>query len=122
MYYFVEEKIKKSIEDGDFDDLPGMGKPLDLKDDLPGLPPELKMAYKTLKNAGYLSENNDKKQNSITVQELINSATDGMHKEMVKGEFQKRLEFGEYVKKRKLHANPKFSTYAKKIYSKLFHK
>ncbi len=28
MYYFVEDKIKKSIEDGEFDNLPGMGKPL----------------------------------------------------------------------------------------------
>ena len=122
MYYFVEEKIKKSIEDGDFDDLPGMGKPLNLKDELPGLSPELKMVYKTLKNAGYMPENDDKDQNNITIQELVNSATDGMYEEMVKGEFQKRLEFGEFVKKKKLHENPRFSTYAKKIYNKLFNK
>lgn len=122
MYYFVEEKIKNSIEDGDFDDLPGMGKPLDLKDELPGLSPELKMVYKTLKNAGYMPENDDKNQNNITIHELVNSATDGMYDEMVKGEFQKRLEFGEFVKKKKLHANPRFSTYAKKIYRKLFNK
>jgi len=122
MYYFIEEKIKKSIEDGDFDDLPGMGKPLDLKDELPGLSPELKMVYKTLKNAGYIPESDDKDQNSITFQELVHSATDGMYEEMVKGEFQKRLEFGEFIKKKKLHANPKFSTYAKKIFSKLFNK
>jgi hypothetical protein len=122
MYYFIEEKIKKSIEDGDFDDLPGMGKPLDLKDELPGLSPELKIVYKTLKNAGYIPENDDKNQNSITFQALVHSATDGMYEEMVKGEFQKRLEFGEFVKKKKLHGNPKFSTYAKKIYSKLFSK
>ena len=105
MYYFIEEKIKKSIEDGDFDVLPGMGKPLDLKDELPGLSPELKMVYKTLKNAGYIPENDDKDQNSITFQELVHSATDGMYEEMVKGEFQKRLEFGEFVKKRNTKEN-----------------
>jgi hypothetical protein len=121
MYYFVEEKIKKSIEDGDFDDLPGMRKPLDLKDELPGLAPELKMAYKTLKNAGYLSEKDDQDAN-LTIRELVNSATNGIYEEMGKGELQKRLEFGEFAKKKKLHINPKFSTYAKKIYSKLFHK
>ena len=77
-----------------------MGKPLDLKDELPGLSPELKMVYKTLKNAGYMPENDDKDQNSITIQELVNSATDGMYEEMVKGELHKRLEFGEFVKKR----------------------
>ncbi len=107
MYYFVEEKIKNSIEVGDFDDLPGMGKPLNLKDELPGLSPELKMVYKTLKNAGYMSENDDKIQNNITIHELVNSATDGMYDEMAKGEFQKRLEFGEFVKKKKLHYESK---------------
>ena len=122
MYYLVEEKIKKSIEDGDFDHLPGMGKPLDLKDELPGLSPEIKMVYKTLKNAGFIPENSNKNQNSITFQELVNTATDGMYEEMVKGEFKKRIEFGEFVKKRKLHVNPGFSTYAKKIYNKLFNK
>ena len=54
------------------------------------------MVYKTLKNAGYMSEIDDKNQNNITIHELVNSATDGMHDEMVKGEFQKRLEFGEF--------------------------
>ena len=28
MYQFVEEKIKKAVEDGKFNDLPGAGKPL----------------------------------------------------------------------------------------------
>ena len=122
MYYFVEEKIKKSIEDGDLDDLPGRGKPLDLKDEFPGLPPELKMVYKTLKSAGYFPDHEDHNQNSITIQELVHSATDGMYEEIVKVEYKKRVEFGEFVKKKKLHVNPKFSEYAKKIYHKLFNK
>ena len=78
MYYFVEDKIKKSIEDGEFDHLPGIGKPLDLKDDLPGLPPELKIVYKTLKNAGYMDENEEIKQDNLTIKDLLSRATDGM--------------------------------------------
>ena len=120
MYYFVEDKIKKSIEEGELDNLPGMGKPLDLKDDLPGLPPELKMVYKTLKNAGYIPENEEIKQDNITIKKLLSCATNGMVGEMHKGELQKKLEFGEFVKKKKLHMNPKFSIYAQKIYRKLF--
>jgi hypothetical protein len=116
MYLFVEEKIKQAVEKGEFDKLPGMGKPLDLTDDLPGLSPELKMGYKMLKNAGYISDNQDIKNENITIQELLSYATDGMEKD----EFQKRLEFGEFVKKRNLHTNSKFSIYAKKIYRKIF--
>jgi hypothetical protein len=33
MYIFVEERIKDSIYKGEFNDLPGKGKPLNLKDD-----------------------------------------------------------------------------------------
>ena len=42
------------------------------------------MVYKTLKNAGYMSENDDKNQNNITIHELVNSATDGTYDEMIK--------------------------------------
>lgn len=116
MYLFVEEKIKQAVENGEFDQLPGMGKPLDLTDDLPGLPPELKMGYKMLKNAGYISDDHDIKKENITIQELLNCATDGMKKD----EFKKKVEFSEFIKRRKLHTNSKFSIYAKKIYRKFF--
>jgi len=36
---------------GEFDNLPGKGKPL-VQEDLSGVPEELRMAYKILKNAG----------------------------------------------------------------------
>lgn len=115
-YYFVEEKIKKAVDNGEFDDLPGMGKPLDYSDDLPGLSPELKMGYRMLKNAGYLSEEKSKKNSAITFEDLISTATDGLDK----GDYQKRMKFDEFVVKRKLRSNIKFIEYANKIYQKLF--
>lgn len=39
------------MERGEFDNLPGRGKPL-VQEDLSGVPEELRMAYKVLKNAG----------------------------------------------------------------------
>lgn len=48
----VEERIKKAQKEGDFDNLPGAGKPLMLEDDR-FVAEELRLAYKLLKNAGF---------------------------------------------------------------------
>lgn len=49
----AERAIKAAQERGEFDDLPGMGKPLRLEDDSM-IPEDLRMAYKILKNSGHL--------------------------------------------------------------------
>jgi len=49
----AEESIREAMKKGEFDDLPGKGRPLALEDDS-HLPPDLRMAYKVLKNAGCL--------------------------------------------------------------------
>jgi hypothetical protein len=49
----VEQKIAEAIARGDFDDLPGAGHALDLDDD-PLVPEDLRLAYRILKNAGFL--------------------------------------------------------------------
>lgn len=51
--YVAEERIRAAAERGDFNNLPGAGKPLDLDADA-NVPPELRMAYTLLKNGGYL--------------------------------------------------------------------
>lgn len=47
----VEERIQEAIRRGDFDDLPGAGRPLELDDDAL-VPPEVRIGYRILKNAG----------------------------------------------------------------------
>ncbi|MEW5790261.1 MAG: DnaJ family domain-containing protein [Pseudomonadota bacterium] len=49
----AEERILEAMQRGEFDNLPGAGKPLQLED-LSMVPAELRMAYKVLKNAGCL--------------------------------------------------------------------
>lgn len=49
----AERKIAEAIARGELDDLPGAGRPLDLTDDAL-IPEELRMAYRILKNAGYV--------------------------------------------------------------------
>ena len=49
----VEERIKEAQLKGEFNDLPGSGKPLELEDDS-HISEELRIAYKILKNANFL--------------------------------------------------------------------
>ena len=49
----AEQRIAEAMERGDFDDLPGAGEPLVLDDD-PLIPEDLRMAYRILKNAGFV--------------------------------------------------------------------
>ncbi len=48
----AEQRICEAMEKGEFDNLEGSGKPLDLASDA-NIPEELRMAWKLLKNAGY---------------------------------------------------------------------
>jgi hypothetical protein len=49
----VEARIQEALERGDFDNLPDAGRRLDLEED-PFIPEDMRMAYRVLKNAGYL--------------------------------------------------------------------
>ena len=51
----VERRIRGAMDDGAFDDLPGNGRPLDLDDDRL-VPAEMRLAYRVLKNSGFLPE------------------------------------------------------------------
>ncbi len=56
MYSFhliAEKRIKEAMQQGQFDNLPGKGKPLVFEDDSM-IPEDLRMAYKILKNAGFI--------------------------------------------------------------------
>jgi hypothetical protein len=47
----AEKRIQEALEKGEFDDLPGAGRPLDLEYE-PLVPPEVRVACRILKNAG----------------------------------------------------------------------
>lgn len=49
----AEERIQEALRRGDFDHLPGSGKPLELDDDRL-VPAEVRIAFRILKNAGYV--------------------------------------------------------------------
>jgi len=51
----ADEKIKEAIAKGEFDNLPGKGKPLDLRAYF-ATPEHLRMSYSILKSAGIIPE------------------------------------------------------------------
>jgi hypothetical protein len=66
----AEQKILEAIENGELDNLPGKGKPLNL-DDLRDIPPELRLEYKVLKNAGLLPEEVTVRKEIAVLEELL---------------------------------------------------
>jgi DnaJ family protein C protein 28 len=49
----IEDQLRKAMEEGKFDNLPGKGKPLHLDEINPHADPEWELAYRMLKESGY---------------------------------------------------------------------
>ena len=73
----AEEKILAAIERGEFEDLPGQGKPLVL-DDNSSVPEELRAGYRLLKNSGYLPPELELKSEIQHVEELLHHVETGV--------------------------------------------
>lgn len=67
---WVEKRIKEARENGEFDNLPGAGRPLILDDDN-GIPEELRTAYRILKNAGYLPPELQDRKEAIELDHML---------------------------------------------------
>lgn len=49
---FAEKRLREAIENGEFDNLPGKGEPIDLKEN-PFEDPDLRVVHRLLRNAGF---------------------------------------------------------------------
>ncbi|MDF1591454.1 MAG: DUF1992 domain-containing protein [Desulfobacterales bacterium] len=70
----IEERIRKAQEEGEFENLPGSGKPLSM--DEPNVPDELRLAYKILKNAECLPPEIELKKEITQVEDILSGMTD----------------------------------------------
>ena len=75
----AEKKIRESLDRGELDDLPGRGRPLKLEDDS-GVPEDLRMSYKILKNADYLPPELAEGKEIANARDLLTAATDEREK------------------------------------------
>ncbi|GLO64674.1 MULTISPECIES: DUF1992 domain-containing protein [Oceanobacillus] len=117
MYHFVEDKIKESIENGEFDNLPGKGKRLDLRDEFAGIPESMKQPLRILKRAGYLNEEQEKNASHLSERDLLQIVTES---KVEKKDPDKRAAFQSFTKERSLDKSKTFKRYATKIYQKFF--
>lgn len=75
----AERRIQAAQKEGAFDHLPGEGKPLDFEDDST-VPGELRMAYKVLRNAGYLPPEIADRKEINTILDLLEHCEEGAEK------------------------------------------
>ena len=75
----IEKRIQEALDRGDFDDLPGRGKPMQIEDDS-GVPEDLRLAYKVLKNADCLPPELELKKEIRQMEDLLESIPDEKEK------------------------------------------
>jgi hypothetical protein len=75
----AEQKIREAQERGEFDDLPGKGRPLELED-MSGVPEDMRMAYKMLKNAGCAPPELMIKNEIIRIEDMLATIEDEQEK------------------------------------------
>ena len=71
----AERRILEAQERGEFDDLPGAGRPLQLED-MSNVPPELRMAYTVLRNAQCLPPELEERKEIQRLADLLQSCED----------------------------------------------
>ena len=90
----VESIIKEAMERGEFDNLPGEGKPIDLTAYF-DTPEDVRMAYAMLKNAGVNSREVDLLKEIAELKQILPALLDVKKKKEISKEIEKKqIEFG----------------------------
>jgi hypothetical protein len=109
----AERRILEAIREGAFDDLPGAGQPLQLEDDS-HVPEDLRVAYKILKNAGFVPKEIALRKEILQAEDLLAGMED------TKAKYRKLKKLNFLITKlnmlRKTHASmEKMQHYEKKL-------
>lgn len=100
LHNFAEQRILEAIRDGALDDLALHGQPIP-QEDLTGVPEELRMGYKILKNAGYLPEELQVKKEILALQDMLQACTSPEEKKATQRKLTlRRLHFEMLMEKR----------------------
>ncbi|GAA4852152.1 DUF1992 domain-containing protein [Paenibacillus vulneris] len=119
LHSIAEEKIQKAIRQGEFDRLPGDGKPLP-PDELENVPEELRVGFKILKNAGLIPEEMLLRKEMVTLGDLIAACQDDTERERLQNELTvKKLRYQSLMSDRGWLASDAFSEYEHQIKQKL---
>ena len=113
----AERKIREAMERGEFDNLSGSGKPLP-EEDLSGVPEELRMAYKVLKNSGCLPPEVELRKEIVNLRDLVRSTEDDEGRRKRLKELQFRLLKLEMMRNRPVNLDA-FPEYEEKVVERL---
>ena len=113
----AEQRIREAIERGEFDNLEGRGKPLDLRDES-WVPEDLRMAYKILKNAGCLPAELELRKEVMNLRDLLHTIDDNQLRIRKIRELNFKLLKLNEMRKKPFHLD-NFPEYEDKIYKKI---
>ena len=103
----VEVLIKEAQERGEFDNLPGKGKPIDLTSYFE-TPEEVRLAQSVLKNAGMTSPEVEILKEIAELRQVQEAVTDGAKKQEIRKRIeQKQMEFNLMMERQKRQRSSK---------------
>jgi hypothetical protein len=98
---FVDEQIRRAIEAGEFDNLSGKGKPIDLRAYFE-TPEDLRMAYSILKSNNFVPEEVEMLKDIGALKKRLEASSDEEQKSRLKKEItEKTYTFNMLIEKRK---------------------
>ncbi|MCA0173588.1 DnaJ family domain-containing protein [Bacillus sp. RAR_GA_16] len=113
----AEDKIKTALKNGDFDNLPGKGKPQKLED-LSMIPEDLRIAYKVMKNSGYLPEETELKSEIQSLEELLAFCEDEPNRKRLKKRLsEKQIRYNQVAYERRANFSPEYQYKVNKKFS-----
>ncbi|MCK6448582.1 MAG: DUF1992 domain-containing protein [Planctomycetes bacterium] len=113
----AERKILDALERGEFERLPGAGKPLELED-LSRVPDELRGGYMVLKGAGMLPEEMELKKHLLRLEDLIAACHDeGAKQQLVAARTTAALRYALMLERRGF--GPAHQEYAERLTARL---
>ncbi len=86
----AEMKMREAIKNGELDNLPGKGKPLEI-DNMSFIPAELRMAYRIIKNSGLVPVEVSLNKDMDTLKKKIEESTNEKERKFLK---RKLIELG----------------------------
>ncbi len=97
----VEAILKEAMERGEFDNLPGKGKPIDLTEYFE-TPEEVRLAYSVLKNAGMTSREVDLLREIAELKQMLEGVLEeGKKQDITRQIRQRQIEFNMIMERQK---------------------
>lgn len=86
----AEQRIADAIRRGEFDNLPGAGRPLDLSED-PFVPAERRMVNRILKNAGVTPPEIGLRKQIVMIRQALSNKREGPERDALRSELGRLL-------------------------------